>query len=68
MEPKIWPKNELTLQNRNRLTDIGKRRVAAGGGGERGGGVWDWQMKSIMCEMDKQQSPAAEHRGLYPVP
>ena len=30
----MWPKNELTLQNRNRLTDVEKRRVAAGGGGE----------------------------------
>ena len=38
------------------------------GVGRRGGGVWDWQMQSIMCETDKQQSPAAEHRGLYAVP
>ena len=37
-----------------------------GGGWERDGvGVWDQQMQTGICRMDKQQGPTVQHRELY---
>ena len=62
--------NEPILQNRNRLTDRENTLVVAkrGGGWRRDGlGVSDSQMQTIMFRMDKQQSPAVQHRELYSI-
>ena len=62
--------NEPILQNRNRLTDRENTLVVAkrGEGWRRDGlGVSDSQMQTIMFRMDKQQSPAVQHRELYSI-
>ena len=54
------------LWNRNRLTE--SKLVVAKVGGQRGGlGVWDQQIETSICRMNKQQEYSVQNRGLYSV-
>ena len=53
-------------------TESGTQRIDCwlprGGWWERDGlGVWDWQMKTGISRMDKQQGPTVQHRELYSI-
>ena len=48
----------------HRETDL----LSKGGCCQRDGlGVWDQQMQTSMCKMDKQQDPTVQHRELYSI-
>ena len=36
-----------------------------GGWGRDGSGMWDLQMQTIICRIEKQQGPTVPHRDLY---
>lgn len=56
------------LQNRNRPTDIENKFMVTKE--EMWGdnlGVWDYQIQTTVCEIDKRQSPTVWHRELYSI-
>ena len=61
--------NELIYKtetdSQTQRTDLGLPGV---GGWRRDGlGVWDQQMQTIICRMDKQQGPTVQQRELYSI-
>ena len=62
---------EMNLQNRNTLTDMEIRPVAAKRGRlcmSDGPGVWGQQMRTITYRMDQQLGPTGQHRNYIQYP
>ena len=66
LESKIWHK-WTHLWNGNRLTDIKNRPVVAQGEEWRRVWliVWNWQMQTVIYNMDEQQDPTVYNKELY---